>query len=142
MKYLNTILVSLLISNIVLCDCPQPVTYLNAGQSTPCQGYLFTVTKEKDTRLKLMDYDLTNQELTLKNQYINNLTKQINDMNTIQADQSKQLTLWKNSAENDSERLAKLQDGRGTMDFVIFSSGILGGILACFFGAKAIKAAK
>jgi hypothetical protein len=135
-------LISLLLSFSLCCPsygaCDKPVTYLEQGQSTTCNGYLFTIEKEKEVRLKLMDYDLMSQELQLKNKKLDNILKELTITEEIADKERKKGELWRARAVDSTEKLVSTENGRGARDLLFF----VGGMLSVLLGAWAVGKVK
>ncbi len=94
-KYL--VLSTYLITNITLaCD---PVARIEKGEPSPCTGYVFSVEKEKEVRLRINDLDYYKSVAESKDREVN-LFKEENQLLTEKS------TLWKNETETQAKALA------------------------------------
>lgn len=97
----KNLIVFIIVSNFFLnslsAECLKPVTHLNNGDTTQCEGYLFTLEKELEVRIKISNYDnlmlinLKNQELIdiLNKRVDNQIQQNINLQNQIDKQTSK-----------------------------------------------------
>ncbi len=132
------VILGILIPFAGYADCDKPVTALRAGESAPCDGFLFTRAKEGDVRfakeqadLKFKELDLAISQLTKTNQEVENFKKAL-DLETEKTE------AWQEVAERYSAKYEKAEAGQMTHDILIFSAGIaftvvVGGTLVWIF---------
>ena len=91
MKTLILLLVALVNAAVLACD---PVIFIKKGATSPCDGYVFSIDKELEVRLKLLELQ-TNQVIIQNDQKIINLKDNqislLNDQVKLWQDQSKAL---------------------------------------------------
>lgn len=121
---------SLIVPPIMAADvCAQPVQPLNMGQSAPCTGFLFSPAKEKQVRLINDDYSFTKQEVDVLSKQKVFLQSQLNDLQGVVNDQKKEINIWRLDDINNSQKLVKVEEGRGTRDALFFGGGVLAALV-------------
>ena len=94
-------LILFLIPNLASAMCA-PVTYLKAGQSAPCEGYLFTPSEEEELRLKVQRYDQLNVINEKQDELIKVLSNRLD--NSIQMNYNLKQQLERNKDQNSFEQ--------------------------------------
>jgi len=124
MKKLLSLLLASMLSLPANADCSKPVTTLEAGTPAPCRGFLFTPEKEHEVRLMGEDYDLTKQELDLKNKKIDLLIKSQADTDFIVKKEREQSELWRKAAEDSTLKLTEKENRQGYRDWLMILAGV------------------
>lgn len=86
----------LIVNTAMACD---PVKQIDKGEPSPCNGYVFSVEKEKEVRLKILDLDYYKAVSDSKTREV----ELFKEENQLLMDKSK---LWKVEAENQAKALA------------------------------------
>ena len=116
MKCLLTIILSFsLISSSIACS--KSVTMLNKDQKAPCEGFLFSIKKEQEVRIKL-------QELGIKDKMITIYKKDSIALEEIADKQHKKSELWRKAAEDSTERMMRMERHQGKRDIMFLLLGI------------------
>lgn len=109
--------------------CSDPVTPLTKGALAPCTGYLFSPAKEHQFRLINDDYTFMQQEVDNLSKQKVFLQGQLNDSQAIIDDQKKEINIWRIDDIDNSQKLVKAEEGRGTRDALFFGGGVLAALL-------------
>jgi hypothetical protein len=116
--------------NSFATECSTPVKLLEEGSPTPCRGYLFSLDKELEVRLKVKDYNLLKQENEQLNQIIDRLNKKSFEYETILNLESQKKELWKTRAENITLKYTAQEEDRTKRDLAFVLAGIVLTVLA------------
>lgn len=116
-----------LISNICYAD---DITYIEKDKPAPYEGYIFTIDKTKDTRIKLLERD-TFQGLNVSLTTTNTFLQQNSDF------KDKQIKLVQDRNDQLSQALKDSQSSSNLEKILWFSLGVVGTGLAVW-GVKEI----
>lgn len=120
---MSTFVSSLLIASVSLC--PKSVIPLEKGQESPCQGYLFSLEKEQELRIKNENYKLLEQEVNIYKKQNDNLNQQINNYEFIIKKEQEKTDKWRTMAETSTEKYLKQDSFKETYILGYVISGIL-----------------
>ena len=137
MKRLISIIL-LLIAPFSYATCPGPVTHLNEGDKACEEGYLFTLSKEKEVRLIKDQLDNLQAEMDIRNKQIEIYTKDFKIFSDIQTKQTQEVELFRNAAQDATSKYINSQDSRFTRDLLCFGAGML----VLFLGSMVVKNVK
>lgn len=105
--------------------CADPVSPLSKGAPSPCTGFLFSPSKEHQVRLINDDYDFMKQEVDNLGKQKVFLQGQLNDLQGVVDDQKKEINIWRTDDINNSQKLVKAEEGRGTRDALFLGGGVV-----------------
>jgi hypothetical protein len=105
-------------------NCLKPVTYLDKGKETPCEGFLFSREKEREVRLIAQNYELLKQEVENKDKKINLILKDLALTESIIIKEREKSELWRARAEQSTLALVKESDSRATRDWWMILLGV------------------
>lgn len=124
-KLLVTVLIATLLPLNSFAKCTQPATKLVKGQKSPCTGVLFSPEKEKQIRVDKEKNKITLEQLGIQNNIIKIYRKDSKEIESIIDKESQKAELWRNAAEESTQKLIKSESGRGKRDWLFFVLGIL-----------------
>jgi hypothetical protein len=124
---IKNLLISLLV-NAIICEsvfagCSQPVFHLQPNQPAPCEGYLFSVEKEKELRLLSEDYKILKDKFDAQ-QYLTEIYKT-------------QTSLWKEISDN--QKYLDAQERSSNRDLWFLLGGVVLTVAAGFAVGAASK---
>ena len=124
-KIIASILCSLLIHAQVSLGCDKPVTYVEEGKPAPCTGYIFSPEKEQEVRVMVQENKLQKEEIILKTKKIDLLLDSNKYLEEIAIKEQQKAELWRNRAEDSTEKLVSAKSNRGTRDWLFLVGGVL-----------------
>jgi len=124
MKKLITIIILLSYVNSFAVECKQEVTYLLEGQTSPCNGFLFSPAMELKVRLLNDENLFLIDQAKIKDQKVQIYIDQLKLSDDIYQKEQQKSTLWRTAAEDATEKLVKTDSNRGWRDFTFIVVGI------------------
>lgn len=131
-KVLATILAFALSGQAVAEECQAPVTVIQSGQASPCDGFIFSKQKEAEVRYKIIDYDLLTEQSKLYLQQKELYQKALEDSEQISDKETQKSELWRQNAEKATQKLTEQHDSSYTRDLVAFGLGLLTSIATVY----------
>lgn len=128
------ILCCISISSISFAGCQKPVQYIKKDDPAFCEGYLFSIEKEKEIRVKVIENDYLKLEIENKNKLINFYKEQEKILYEISEEERKKSKLWRDMAEESTLKLTKIER-RSDLENVLW---FVGGIFATVASGYAI----
>lgn len=106
-------------------DCASPVVPISKGAVASCTGFLFSPSKEQQVRLVNDDYDFMKQQVDILSKQKAFTQGQVDDLQSAVDSQKKEINLWRTDDINNSQKLIKAEEGRGTRDALFLGGGVL-----------------
>lgn len=119
-----SIVIGASLTTSAFADC-QPVTPVNAGETAPCTGYIFTPEKERELRIMKEDYKALLEESKIWIQQNDMYKKEIEVTDQIVIKEQQKAELWRAAAETATEKYVKLEESRTTRDWIFLVSGVV-----------------
>jgi hypothetical protein len=124
-KALILSLITLLAAGPGYAQASQPVKALKKGEPSPWDGFLFSLEKEQEVRLKIEYYKLIQVELELHKEQKELFRQELSlSKQTIEKEQQKS-EAWRKLAESSTLELSKMQEARGSRDWLFVVSGVV-----------------
>jgi len=123
----------------IYADCKQPVTHLLKEEVTPCEGYLFSPEKELEIRIKNEEYKLLMEQTKIYIQRIELYKEQVKITEEIAKKEAGKAELWRDRAEDITEKYVKQNNRQGWRDWVFFGAGILTTAIAAWTVSQTTK---
>lgn len=124
-KSLILTLIVLLIAGPGYSQAEQPVKTLKKGETSPWDGFLFSPEKEQEVRLKLEYYKLIQVELELHKEQKELFRQELGLSKQIVEKEQQKAEAWRKLAETSTLELSKMQEARGTRDWLFVVSGVI-----------------
>jgi hypothetical protein len=140
---IKNLLISLLV-NTIICEsvfagCSQPVFHLQPNQPAPCEGYLFSVEKEKELRLLSEDYKILKDKFDAQ-QYLTEIYKtQTSLWKEISDKEKERAELWRQAAEASTQKYLDAQERSSNRDLWFLLGGVVLTVAAGFAVGAASK---
>lgn len=135
----TTLLLISTLSTQSLAECKQPVTPLVTGQTSPCDGFLFSPAKELELRKTNEDYKLLQEQIKIYAQQKELYEQEIKTSEEIASKEAEKSELWRNRAIDSTEKLTSTESNRGMRDWLFLMGGVLLTIGAGFAVGQAHK---
>lgn len=123
----------------VRAECSKQVTLLEQGTPAPCKGFLFSPEKEQQVYLLNEKYKLIQQELDLKNQFIDRYKKDSALMDDILEKERQKSELWRTTAVQSTTQLIEVKENQGKRDMWMILTGVALTVLAGWSVGQASK---
>lgn len=105
--------------------CKNPVTKIEAGEISPCTGYLFSPEKEQEVREKVSENEILKEEIKLKDLKIDYLKENVKLTENIAEKESEKAEKWRQLAEKSTEALQEVSSSSSTNDLIMIGLGVL-----------------
>jgi len=125
-------------SSIIFAKQPQ-VYLLEKGQQAPFRGFIFDLYKEAEIRSKLEDYKLLKEKESILNSEIINYKELLENTEVVLKKEQEKTVIWKNSAEECTEKYIKTVDSRSNRDMMFLGFGVLLTLTSSYIVASVFK---